>query len=121
MNQVKKLGRIGYEDLMRELEVIERQILIQDSGIAMDLMVLETKIRERFQIFDTQVRLLDSEAASQMEFGGEEWSMESVEGLIPRDLPSFPTIEEIQLSRKRKRLIKTVGMAAGLAVFTALG
>lgn len=113
MNQLRRMGRVGYEDLMRELEVFEKSLLKEDPSMAMSLMALEAKIRERFQQFE-----MAQESKSE---GIERLSLEDIQALIPQDLPPFPTLNDIDYNRKRKRLWETIGMAAALAVLTALG
>lgn len=121
MHQVRRKGPRGYEDLMRELEGIEQQLMVQGmNSIAMDLMVLEAQIRERFQILGNQrdpVTLLLTDDFLK----AEELSIDDIQALIPKELPPFPTLQDVAQTRKTKRKIETVGTAAILALVTALG
>lgn len=112
MFQVRRRGQTSYEDLMHELEAIEQQLLPQDSALAMNLMVLEAKIRERFQ---------SMEKFQDNIFVEPELTVEEIRDLIPKDLPPFPTMEEVEEGRRRKRTLETAGLAALFAVGTALG
>lgn len=115
MYQLRRSGRIGYEDLMRELEVIEQKLLKEDGALAMDLMVLEAKIRERFQNLERMAHIEDGS------LGAPGLTMDDLQALIPKDLAVFPTIQELDANRTRSKMWETVGTAALLAVFTALG
>src|SRR5882672_8524458 len=104
---------------MREMELIEHQLLGLDSSVAMDLMVLEAKIRERFQNLEHRVNE-KYRRDDDMDFA-EDLSVDELQSLIPKELPPFPTLDDFEAHRKRKRTLETVGMAAVLAVVTALG
>ncbi|MCB4756336.1 MAG: hypothetical protein LHV69_04870 [Elusimicrobia bacterium] len=120
MFQLKRTRHLGYEDLMREIALIEQQLLRENSAAAMDLMVLEAKLRERFQLYET--RTGDKSTASDDTVTlGEELSFEDIQALIPQELPPFPTFEHFEQKRKRRNFKKTLGMAAVFAVVTALG
>jgi hypothetical protein len=84
MFQLRKGGRVGYEDLMRELEIIERQVLQHDGSLAMNLMVLETKLRERFQMLESGQT---PPAMEDFPSNPESLTMEDIRALIPQDLP----------------------------------
>ena|SRR5258706_2165754 len=120
MFEVKKQSRHAYEDLIRELASIEQQLLPENSALAMNLMVLETKIRERFKLMEGRFwDVLDTEleqAALENDF-----TVADIHAMIPQDLTLPDSLEEIQKIRQQKRNLKTVGMAALLAVLTALG
>jgi hypothetical protein len=115
MYQVKRSTQVGCEDLMRELELIEQKLLKEDSALAMDLMVLEAKIRERFQKLE---RLSSYDGVSNE---GPGMSLDALQALIPQDLPNFPSVQELNAMKPRSKMWETVGTAALLAVFTALG
>src|SRR5258706_6653579 len=120
MFQVKKQPQNGYEDLMRELASIEQQLLTENSAVAMSLMVLETKIRERFKRMEIRfwdVLDLDLENTTLEN----ELSIADIHAMIPQDLTLPNSFEEIQKIRQQKRTLKTIGMAALLAILTALG
>jgi hypothetical protein len=120
MYLVKRSGQVAYEDLLRELEVVEQQLLSENSAIAMNLMVLEAKFRERFQRMEEQ-------SASRLPFTDEDLfmkddiSMDDVMSLLPQELPPLPTLEQVENRRRKKKSLETVGMAAVLAVVTACG
>jgi hypothetical protein len=113
MFQVRRRGQAGYEDLMREMESIEQQLLPENSAIAMNLMVLEAKIRERFQKLEKMSTLSLFEDTTP-EDG-------DLHALIPQELPLLPDHSQIQARRLRKHTFETVGMAALLAVASAIG
>ncbi len=115
MYQLRRSTRNGYEDLMRELEVIEHKLLKENGALAMDLMVVETKIRERFQALE-HLAQYDGNRNE-----GPGMPVDSLQALIPQDLPHFPTVQELNAQKPRSRMWETVGTAALLAVFTALG
>lgn len=119
MFQLRKGGRVGYEDLMRELEIIERQVLQHDGSLAMNLMVLETKIRERFQMLETgQAAPEDDDFPANVDA----LTMADIRALIPQDLPPMPEFKEIEAALPpQKKTMETICIAAGLAVATALG
>jgi hypothetical protein len=115
MYQLRRSARIGCEDLMRELEVIEQKLLKEDSALAMELMVLEAKLRERFQHLERMG------AYDGLKNEGPGMPLDALQALIPQDLPNFPTVQELNAVKSRNRMWETVGTAALLAVFTALG
>lgn len=117
MFQLRRRGQVVYEDLLREMEAIEQQLLTENSSLAMNLMVLEAKIRERFHKMEAQ----GQENGAAQEFLGEEFSLDEIQALVPRELPLLPSMERIGARRRRKRTLETVGMAAVLALGTALG
>ena len=116
MFQVRRKETVAYEDLMRELSVMEQRMLAENSSIAMDLMVLDAKIRERFQRLEMVAQQKVSK--SRVETG---LTVDDIRALIPQDLPAFPSINDIERSQRKKKIIETVATAALLAVFTALG
>lgn len=120
MYQVRRVGNIGYEDLMRELELIEQQVIKDDPSLGMSLMALDAKIRDRFRHMDSLIeeRIRLSEIQQALE---DELPLDEIKTLVPREAVDFPTYEEYEVSRKRKRLIETIAMAALLAILTALG
>jgi hypothetical protein len=122
MHPVRRAAYLGYEDLMRELSKIERDLLEQDSGLAMELMALEARIRDRFQFM--QMRLLNSNEG--LEDGvafKDDLTPDEIRTLIPQDISIFPPIEELEkhIGDKKKGVMFTVGWAAFLAVITAVG
>ncbi len=121
MHQLRRRGPGGFEDLMRELEGIEQHLIKQgENASAMDLMVLEAKIRERFQALerrDDMGSLLIGDPSSR----DGDLSLEDIQALIPMDLPPFPTMNDIVETRTAKKKVETVGVAALLALGTALG
>jgi hypothetical protein len=118
MYQVRRTTRATFDDLMRELEAIEQNMLRVDSALAMDLMVLEAKIREEYQMLEMKAGAgRDDEGLSVRE----DLTIDEIKALIPRDFPPFPTEEDLAVGYKRKRALETVGTAAFLAVATALG
>lgn len=118
MNKLERRGMVGYEDLMRELEGFEQELLPENRAMAMDLMVLEAKIRERFQQMETKIwnryTELNFDEANLFE---KEMSLADIEAMIPQDvmLPVDPA------ARRRKQALHTVGIAGALAVTTAVG
>ena len=119
MNQVRRRGQVVYEDLLREMEAIEHQLLAQDSGLAMSLMVLEAKVRERFQQMD---RFSAQDARREDPFfAGGDILLDDVHDLIPKELGLFPEPDALERRQRRKKTFETVGMAAVLAMVTALG
>ena len=115
MFQVRRKGPQGYEDLLREMEVIEQQLLTENSTVAMNLMVLEARLRERFQKLERVASLSLYEETTPQD------SVNDLQALIPQELPLLPDIDLINARRKRKRTFETVGMAALLAVASAIG
>jgi hypothetical protein len=114
MFQVRRKGLAGYEDLLREMEAIEQQLLPENSAVAMNLMVLEARLRERFQRLDQLATL------SLFEQTTPQGSMDDLQALIPHEIPLLPDLERIAARRKRQRTFETVGMAALLAVASAV-
>ena len=114
MHLVRRKGQVVYEDLLRELELIEQRLLPEDSGAAMSLMVLEAKLRERFQKLD----LLAQERLSTYDEADDEPAIttDDVATLIPRDLTTTP---EPAHRRIGAGALETVAVAAMLAVVTA--
>ncbi len=121
MFKVERRGMLGYEDLMRELEGFEQELLSENRPMAMDLMVLEAKIRERFQKMENQAWERYSNMAFDDNSQERELSMADIEAMIPQDLALFPTVADLVQLKKKKRTLQTVGMAAALAVLTAIG
>ena len=119
MNILRRTGNVAYEDLMRELEQIEHELLQENGTLAMNLMVLETKLRERFQ--QMEMRLLERLPMDEAPEADDDFTLEEIQALIPQDLPIFPPMSELQGNRKRKKTLNMVVMAAALAVVTALG
>lgn len=120
MYGLRRRGPIAYEDLMREMEVIEHQLLGVDSALAMNLMVLEAKIRERFQ--QAEIGGAERKAFREPEnTTSQDLDLNDLKLFLPEDLPEFPTFEEMETQRKRKKTFETAGLAAALAVVTALG
>ena len=117
MYQVKRSGYVGFEDLMRELAVIEHDLLKENSAAAMSLMALEAKIRDRFLFI--QNRIPPSEGATFTP--NDSLSIEEIQALIPQDLSNLPDFEKIEQKGKQKKIIQTVGWAAVLAIITAVG
>ena len=118
MFQTRKKARVGYEDLMRELESMERHLMTVDGSAAMNLMVLEAKIRERFQQLDGGTW----ESPRMDGYAMDDLSYDEIQDMIPRDVADpFPPLDDLDVTRKRKRMFETVGVAALLAVFTAVG
>ncbi|MCG3205681.1 MAG: hypothetical protein KCHDKBKB_02403 [Elusimicrobia bacterium] len=118
MYQLKRRGPIGYEDLLREMESIEHQLLSENSSLAMNLMVLEARIRERFQVLDAQARGQFISETTPVE---ETSYLDEIRALIPKDMPYLPSLEQADIYRRRKKTLETMGMAALLALGTALG
>ena len=115
---LKRANHLGHEDLLRELASIEQKLLPEDSGVAMELMVLEAKIRERFQRMEARLNDKPLDPSELSSLSGE-LSLEEIQALIPRDLASLTTMEERR--DRSKPNWRPVGMAAVLAVFTAVG
>ena len=123
MNELRKTNAIGFEDLMREMSQLEHRVLSVDQGAAMDMMVLEAKLRERFQ--QLEYRVIKNDPSYHEEnipaFSDEDDLLfGDSNGLIPQEIPPFPKFEHI-LAPRPKSIWKTVGWAAILAVVTALG
>lgn len=121
MHQLRRRGPGSFEDLMRELEAIEQHLIKQgENASAMDLMVLEAKIRERFQALEKRDNL-DSLLIGEPSSRDGDLSLEDIQALIPMDLPPFPSLHDIVETRTTKKKVETVGIAALLALGTALG
>lgn len=115
MFQLSRRGITKYDDLLRELEQIEQNLLTIDSSMAMDLMVLETKIRERFQRFELQLReKFDLEEDIDPDVDA---IVKDVRDLIPQELSGLSMLQ-LKEKRRAKHVIKA---AAGIAVITATG
>lgn len=114
MNQLKRSEYLGCEDLMRELSVIEKEIMKENSALAMDLMVLEAKIRDRFNC-------VQSHSSMTKPVFSDDISFEEIQAMIPRELGPFPTIDEVEALEKKKRVAQNVMWAGIFAVVTALG
>ncbi len=114
MNLVRRKGQVVYEDLLRELEVIERRLLPEDSGAAMSLMVLESKLRERFQTLDMIAQ--GRQVPTRDTFGSVH---DEINALIPRDLPAYPYDAHLDGELPPERGLETVAVAAVLALVTA--
>jgi hypothetical protein len=121
MFKVEKRGTLGYEDLMRQLEAFEEELMEENPHLAMNLMVLETKLRERFQRMEKQVWDRYSELSLEDLPTDKDLSESDIEAMIPRDIVIFPPDMDLTGSHKRKRTLQTIGMAAALAVITAIG
>ena len=121
MFKVERRGMVGYEDLMRELESFEQELLPENRLLAMDLMVLEAKIRERFQKMENQTWEKFSNMAFEDDFKEQDLSMADIEAMIPQDLNLFPTVADLVRVKRKKRTLQTIGMAAALAILTAVG
>ncbi len=122
MNRVARRGTIGYEDLMRELEEFEQELLGEDRSMAMNLMVLEAKIRGRFQEMENRIWDRYSSFTEEPNAGDEEeLTLAEIESMIPRDLSLFPAECQAGDGRRRNRAMQTIGLAAALAVLTAAG
>lgn len=119
MPKLRKNSRVGYEDLMQELSTAEQSIRRQDRAAAMSLMVLEAKMRERFQRMEYRLLELDPSYFASSE--PDEASPESIDELIPKELRPFPAFAELEARQYKRRLWETVGLAALMAVLTALG
>jgi hypothetical protein len=117
MHLVRRKGQVVYEDLLRELELVEQQLMTDNSALAMTVMVLEAKLRDRFQQMDLQNRTetMDDEFLIR-----DEMSVAELEALIPRDLPAFP-LSPIARAEAKKKTLRTIGLAAILAMATACG
>ena len=116
MFELKRSARVGYEDLMREFNVIEQNLMPENSGIALNLMVLEAKIRERFEKLED--RAMDRPYFND---GGDQMTEHEIQALIPFDIPQPSPLMDSWKKRVSRHVAETVGMAAALAVVTALG
>src|SRR5262245_48205447 len=110
MNLVRRKGQVVYEDLLRELEVIERQLMTENSGLAMSVMVLEAKFPDRFHQMEMQRQSSNEDFLLR-----DTMSVADLEALIPRDIPTFPEAPSFTASARSKTW-ETVGMAGVLAV-----
>lgn len=120
MNLVRRKGQVVYEDLLRELELVEHQVMQENSALAMSMMVLEAKLRDRFHQMDQQIQFgvhADPTGGLLMR---DDVSVADLECLIPRDLPAFPDSPAMKFGEPSKTL-QTVGLAALLAMATACG
>ena len=113
MFQVRRRGPAGYEDLLREMESIEQQLLPENSAVAMNLMVLEARIRERFQKLERVASVSLFEDTTPRDAN-------DVKALIPHELPLLPDSDHVYTRRQRKHTMETIGMAALLAVASAV-
>lgn len=106
MFEIKTSKNQEFESLMRELNQIESAVMAENRALAMDLMVIETKIRDRFErlAYQSEDRPFFNEPYDQL-------TPAEVQALIPYDLPSA----------QKNRIIETVCVAAVLAIMTALG
>lgn len=106
MFELKRSQTHQYENLMRELSQIEETLMSENRGLALELMVLEAKIRDRFEQMEQALveQPLLNEPLDQL-------SPDDVQALIPFDIPP----------EKKTRAIETLTVAAVLAVMTALG
>jgi hypothetical protein len=118
MNLVRRKGQVVYEDLLRELELVEQQLMTENSGIAMTIMVLEAKLRDRFHQMDRQLQTPMPDTDDFLI--KDDFSAAEIEALIPRELPVFPEAPALPAAASRKAL-QTVGLAALLAMATAFG
>ena len=121
MFKVERRGMLGYEDLMHELESFEQDLFEEHPGMAMNLMVLEAKIRERFQRMEGHIWEKYSTLCADENPSENDLSEAEIEAMIPKDLVLFPSIEALKDVKKRKQTMQTIGMAAALAVLTAIG
>lgn len=102
------------------MAIIEHHILKEDNALAMDLMVLEAKIRERFQ--ELEYRLLEADPKYFENYSLSEYiDKGEIEDLLPKEWPPLPIFEDLEEKSPRKPVWETVGLAALLAVMTALG
>jgi hypothetical protein len=115
MNLVRRKGQVVYEDLLRELELIEQRLLTEDSGAAMNLMVLEARLRERFQYLD----LMLQGRMSREDQAEDAVVRTDMSALIPKDLPCYDDLPDVGAPRAVARPWETVAVAAMLAMVTA--
>lgn len=113
MNLVRRQGQVVYEDLLRELEIIEQRLLPENSGAAMSLMVLEAKLRERFHTLDMIAQGRRPAREDVVEDAHSDMS-----ALIPRELPIYPDAAELE-ARPQGRRLETIAVAGVLALVTA--
>lgn len=120
MHQIERRERVGYEDLMREIEQFERQLMTENAAMAMDLMVLDTKIRDRFEKLENQTwNRYSSLGKYEPYFRDEEWTSDEINAMIPQDIPYFSPEEEARYNESKKQNFQTISMAAFLAIFTS--
>lgn len=119
MNLVRRKGQVVYEDLLRELELVEQQLMVENSALAMTMMVLEAKLRDRFHQMDQSIQM-SAPVNSDDFLIKDDMSAAEIEALIPRDLPAFPDAPSLKAAPSKKTL-ETVGLAALLAMATACG
>jgi len=102
---------------MLELSIIEQHLLHENSALAMNLMVLEAKIRERFRTMEQSAfNLPDFDDSLENDI-----SLADIKALIPQDIITSSIADSEKSRRNKKRLLETIGMAAVLAIITALG
>ncbi|MFN0116781.1 MAG: hypothetical protein ACKVQC_00620 [Elusimicrobiota bacterium] len=116
MYGLKRRSPIAYEDLLRELEEISRHLLPDNSSVAMDLMVLEARFRERFQQLELEMQLKTSTSKKDLIGDPNDFNM-----MIPKDLPPFPSLDDMDSHRNKKKTLETIGRATALAIVTAIG
>jgi hypothetical protein len=123
MNRVRKRGTLGYEDLMRELEEIEKNLLAQDQNdLAMSLMVLETKFRDRFQFLESRIQDQWAGLLDEKFLNSDDLSADEIQDLIPKDIVPFPlSPQEMAMVPAKQKKWETMGTAAALAAMTGLG
>jgi hypothetical protein len=97
--------------------MIEQQLMEVDRGAAMNLMVLEARLRECFQSYEkpTDERMIQSLAPIFNDL-----SLDEIQALIPQDLPMLPEYDR-EVKSRRKKTLQTMGLAAALALITGLG
>ena len=118
MHLVRRKGQVVYEDLLRELELVEQQVMLENSALAMSMMVLEAKLRDRFQQMDQALQDNVRVAAGDDFLIKDDLTVADLEALIPRDLPPFPQSPSARMLNSTKTL-ETVALAALLAMATA--
>lgn len=118
MDLVRRKGQVVYEDLLRELELVEQQVMLENSALAMSMMVLEAKLRDRFQQMDQALQENTLVATGDDFLMRDDLTVADLEALIPRDLPPFPQAPSGRILNSTKTL-ETVALAALLAMATA--
>jgi len=115
MNLMNRRGNVAYDDLLGELELFEHELMGVDGSLAMDLMVLETKLRERFESLISQSA---EEVASPVEEipWDDDLTIEEVQALIPSDLPAFTYVQDAPAPRTLKMVCMTALLAITAAV-----
>lgn len=120
MNQVKWRGKAGFEDLMRDLNAIEESLMTEHSGLSMDLMVIEARLREHFQYMEqrlwTNLTLTDL-----TEPKAQDLSYDEIQAMIPKDLSDFSAMTPVTTGTTENKSAKTIAFAAVLAFLTACG